>query len=62
MKKLQKELDEAIEIICEQIKDKKSMTGQEIDTVNALARLVSARALVGYVSKVCADPSPVSDA
>lgn len=62
MKELQKELNETIKNICERIKDGNGMTGQEIDMVNALAKLVAARAFVDYASRFCSESSPVKDA
>ncbi len=61
MKEMQKEIDETIKNVCERIKDGNGMTGQEIDMINALAELVVARAFADYVSRFCADSSPVSD-
>lgn len=57
----QNELDEIISKIYGKIKAGNGMTGQEVDMVNALAKLVLARAFADYSSKFCADSSPIKD-
>lgn len=57
----QNELDEIISRICGKIEAGNGMTGQEVDMVNALAKLVVARAFADYSFKFCADSSPIKD-
>lgn len=55
------EVDSTISAVCKKVKDDEVIVGEYPQTIDALARLASARALIDYVSKFCADSSPVSD-
>lgn len=55
------EVDNIIISICKKVTNAEMTIKDYSQVVNALAKLVSARALVDYASKFCADLSPVSD-
>ena len=54
-------VDKTIKKLCSQIEAGNPMTGQEISTVNALAKLILARAFANYSSKFCAGLSPIKE-
>lgn len=56
------EIDNIVISICKKVTNGEMITEDYSQAVNALAKLVSARALVDYASKFCADSSPVNDA
>ena len=63
-KKVRKELDEVIKVICKKIKDGNGMTEQQKETIKALASLVLAKAILDfldYESDSFEDLSPIKD-
>ncbi len=60
-KKIRKELDETIKIICKKAKAGEGMTEQQKGTISALVSLISARALLNYESDSFEDLSPIKD-